>query len=166
MQRNRWGLNRSIIICFISRLCVCCVAFQRCRHIYRNNARLSTLLSQLAVAIIMTTRNYAIIDLIGVCCETVSSLLLRTTNPDRLLSGVASQCGNQDTQLQSAAPKTLPITLASWPAVAAPAPPAWHPNSAVLQRACHSPRGKAAASFPGANRWACRSGEWPPLARP
>jgi hypothetical protein len=31
----------------------------------------------------MTTRNYAIIDLIGFCCETMSSLLLRTTLCER-----------------------------------------------------------------------------------
>ena len=101
MQRNRWGLNRSIIIRFISRLCVCCVAFQRCRHIYRNNARLSTLLSQLAVAIIMTTRNYAIIDLIGVFCETVSSLLLRTTSSVSRKTRLVSEAGYRNTARQN-----------------------------------------------------------------
>lgn len=34
---------------------------------------------QLAVAIIMPTRDYAIMDLIGFYCEIVSLLLLRTT---------------------------------------------------------------------------------------
>ena len=79
MQRNRRGFKSDEIRSIINRVASCCIAFPRCRHIYRNTIRLPSLLSSLAVAIIMTTRNDAFVVFIGVCHEKMSSLLLRTT---------------------------------------------------------------------------------------
>ena len=79
MRRNRRGIKGDEIRSIINRVASCCIAFQCCRQIYRNTIRVSSLLSSLAVAIIMTTRNDAFVDFIGVCHEKVSSLLLRTT---------------------------------------------------------------------------------------
>ena len=82
MQRNRRGFKGDEIRSIINRVASYCIAFQRCRQIYRNTIRVSSLLSSVAVAIIMTTRNDAFVDFIGVCYEKVSSLLLRTTTAE------------------------------------------------------------------------------------
>ena len=82
MQRNRRGFKGDEIRSIINRVASCCIAFQCCRQIYRNTIRVSSLLSSVAVAIIMTTRNDAFVDFIGICYEKVSSLLLRTTTAD------------------------------------------------------------------------------------
>ena len=79
MRRNRRGFKLDEIRSIINRVASCCIAFPRCRHIYRNTIRLPSLLSSLAVAIIMTTRNDAFVDFIGICYRKVPSLLLRTT---------------------------------------------------------------------------------------
>ena len=79
MRRNRRGFKADEIRSIINRVASCCIAFARCRHIYRNTIRLPSLLSSLAVAIIMTARKDAFIDFIGICYGKVPSLLLRTT---------------------------------------------------------------------------------------
>ena len=89
MQRNRRGFKLDEIRSIINRVASCCIAFPRCRHIYRNTIRLPSLLSSLAVAIIMTAPNDAFIDFIGICYRKVPSLLLRTTAAGHWNSGRA-----------------------------------------------------------------------------
>ena len=82
MQRNRRAFKLDEIRSIINCVAACCIAFPRCRHIYRNTIRLQSLLSSLAVAIIMTARKDAFIDFIGICYGKVPSLLLRTTGAE------------------------------------------------------------------------------------
>ena len=86
MRRNRRGFKGDEIRSIINRVASCCIAFPRCRHIYRNTIRLPSLLSSLAVAIIMTARDDAFIDFIGICYGKAPSLLLRTTIMVKLLN--------------------------------------------------------------------------------
>ena len=79
MRRNRRGFKLGEIRSIINRVASYYIAFPRCRHIYRNTIRLPSLLSSLAVSIIMTIRKDAFVDFIGVCHEKVSSLFLKTT---------------------------------------------------------------------------------------
>ena len=85
MRRNRRGFKLDEIRSIINRVASCCIAFPRCRHIYRNTIRLPSLLSSLTVAIIMTARNDALIDFIGICDGKMPSLLLRTTSTGHVL---------------------------------------------------------------------------------